>query len=50
MKITGKWGSIVLSIWLILMGLTQFGLNFPNLGVVLAILAIVAGILILVGK
>ena len=49
MRITKSWGSIVLAIWLILMGLMQVtSLAIP--AVVMAVLAIVAGILILLDR
>jgi hypothetical protein len=41
---------ILLAIWFILSGLGAFGFSFPNEGVVLALLAIIAGILILLGR
>ena len=51
MTITRPWGIILLAIWLILYGLVAlFGLSFSGLGVVMGVLAIVAGILLLVGK
>ncbi len=50
MRITSRWSSIALGLWLILSGLTIFGLSFPYMGVVLAVLAIVAGVLILLGR
>jgi|GEM_PF-4190378 hypothetical protein len=43
-------GTLTLCLWLILTGLTHFGLSFPNLASVLALLAIVAGILIFLGR
>jgi hypothetical protein len=50
MKLTRNLGMLVLSIWLILSGLVHFGLSFPNEAVVLALLAIAAGVLILLGR
>jgi hypothetical protein len=50
MRITSSAGSILLSIWLILNGLIAFGVSFPNEGVLLSLLAIIAGILILLGR
>jgi hypothetical protein len=41
-------GLLVLSIFLILTGLIGLGLSFPGLGVVVALLAIGAGVLLLV--
>ncbi len=49
MKLTRSLGMITLSIWLILTGVMQLA-NLPIPGVVMAILAIVAGILILIGR
>ncbi len=43
-------GMLLLAIWLILMGLAAFIPAIGNLAVVLALLAIVAGGFILVGK
>jgi hypothetical protein len=43
-------GLMLLGVWLVLYGLSAFGLNFPGLSVVLGILAIVAGLIILVGR
>lgn len=44
-------GMLLLSIWLILHGLTALvGFSFTGLGTVMAILALVAGILLLVGR
>lgn len=50
MRINVKLGTLALSIYLILAGLVHFGLSFSNEGTILAILAIVAGVLLLVGK
>lgn len=48
---TKKWGMILLPIWLILTGLSQLiDIPIPFLGVVLGILAIAAGVLLLLGK
>ena len=47
---TRRIGWILLAIWLILTGLQAFGLNFPSEGIILAILAIAAGILILIER
>jgi hypothetical protein len=44
-------GFILLSIWLILYGLIALlSLNFNGLGIVMGVLAILAGIFILLGK
>ena len=46
-----NFGMILLGIWLILHGLVSlFGLAFSGLPIILGILALVAGILILLGK
>ena len=50
MKITQNVGMILLAIWLILTGLVAFVPALGGLGIVLSILAIVAGILILLGR
>jgi len=48
MTITKRLGMILLSIWLIVGGLVQvFSISVPSLGIVLAILAIAAGVLLL---
>jgi hypothetical protein len=44
-------GMLLLGIWLILTGLLQIvSVSIPGIGSILALLAIVAGILILVGR
>ena len=44
-------GMLLLGIWLIMHGLIQLvGLSFQGLGTVMAVLAIVAGALIVVGR
>ena len=50
MRITSNLGMLVLSIWLILSGLLHFGFGFQNEATLLAILAIAAGVLIILGK
>jgi len=50
MTFTKSLGMIVLGIWLILTGLIAFVPALAGLGIVLSILAIVAGILILLGR
>jgi hypothetical protein len=43
-------GMIVLAVWLILTGLLSLvGFSFPNQDIVLSLLALIAGILILLG-
>ena len=43
-------GMMLLGIWLVLYGLNAFGFNFPGFSIVLGILAIVAGLILLVGR
>ncbi len=51
MVITKNIGMLLLAVWLILTGLSALiGLALPNAGQVLGVLALVAGILILVGR
>ena len=51
MRLTGNIGMLLLAIWLILSGLIPLlNFSFSGLGVVMAILAIAAGILIVVGR
>lgn len=51
MKVTQNLGMLLLSIWLILTGLIPLlNFTFSGLGTLMAILAIAAGALILVGK
>jgi hypothetical protein len=51
MKLTRNLGMLLLGIWLILTGLIPlFNLSFSGLGTLLAILALAAGISILVGR
>ena len=47
---TRRIGWILLAIWLILTGLAGLGVSFPGLGPILALLAIIAGILILIER
>jgi hypothetical protein len=48
---TKNLGMLLLAIWLIATGLIPFlNLGFPNLGQVLNLLAIAAGVLILLGR
>lgn len=49
MHINRNIGFLLLSIWLILTGLSAF-IPFGGLGVVLALLAIAAGVFILIGR
>ncbi len=50
MNITKNIGMLLLAIWLILMGLASFVPAIGQLSVVLAILAIAAGVFILIGR
>ena len=50
MKITRNIGMLLLAIWLIAWGLSALVPAFGGLGVILAILAIAAGIFILLGR
>jgi hypothetical protein len=51
MKLTRNLGMLLLGIWLILGGLIPLlGLGFSGLGTLMAILAIAAGVLILIGR
>ena len=49
MKLTNNIGMILLAIWLILTGLMQV-VSFPIPAMIMAILAIVAGVFILIGR
>ena len=49
MKFTKNIGFLLLAIWLILTGLSAF-ISMGGLGVILAILAIAAGVFILLGR
>jgi len=49
-NLTKNIGMLLLAIWLILTGLAQFIPALAGLGVVLAILAIVAGVFILLNR
>ena len=51
MKITRNIGMLLLAIWLILNGLIALlGLSFEGLGLIMGLLAIAAGIFILLGR
>jgi hypothetical protein len=51
MKVTSNIGMLLLAAWLILTGLIPLlGISFSGLGTVMAILAMAAGILIVVGR
>ena len=48
--LTKNLGMLLLGVWLILGGLMPlFGISFPGAGIIMAILAIAAGVLILIG-
>lgn len=49
MRFNGNLGFLLLAIWLILTGLSAF-MSLGGLGVIMAILALAAGILILLGR
>ncbi len=51
MKITKNLGMLLLGIWLIVSGLiTLLGLTFSGLALLMAILALAAGVLIVIGR
>ena len=51
MKLTNNLGMVLLGIWLILTGIIPLvNLSFSGLGVLMAVLAIAAGVLILLGR
>ena len=51
MRLTRNVGMLLLGIWLILTGLLQVAsISIGGLGIIMALLAIVAGILILIGR
>ena len=50
MKLTQSLGMLLLAIWLILTGLIAFVPALGGLGIILSVLAIIAGILILIGR
>jgi hypothetical protein len=51
MRMTRNLGMLLLGIWLILSGLIPLlGLGFSGMGMLMAILAIAAGVLILLGR
>ena len=50
MNFTKNIGMLLLAIWLILMGLAAFVPAIGGLGTILAILAIAAGVFILIGR
>ena len=51
MKITRNIGMLLLAVWLILTGLVPLlNIGFSGLGTVMAVLAVAAGILIVIGR
>lgn len=51
MRITRNLGIVLLAIYLILIGLSGlFGLSFSGMGVIMAVLALLAGVLLLMGR
>jgi len=51
MKVTRNLGMLLLAVWLVMTGLIPLlNLGFSGLGTVMAILAIAAGVLIVVGR
>ena len=51
MKVTRNLGMLLLGVWLIATGLIPLlNLSFSGLGVIMAILAIAAGVLIIIGR
>jgi len=51
MRVTKNLGMILLAIWLIVTGLLQVvSIAIPGIGVILAVLAVAAGVLILMGR
>jgi hypothetical protein len=51
MKITKNLGMLLLAIWLILTGLLQLvTIPIPAIGTIMAVLALAAGVLILMGR
>ena len=50
-RLTKNLGMLLLAIWLIIGGLLPFlNLGFPGMGTIMAILAVAAGVLILIGR
>lgn len=49
-RIRNNLGLALLAVWLIVQGLMALGLSFPGLGQVAAVLAIAAGLLLLMGR
>jgi hypothetical protein len=49
-RLTKNLGMLLLAIWLIIYGLSTLGLSFAGIGTILGLLALAAGVLILVGR
>jgi hypothetical protein len=49
-RLTKRLGFLLLGIWLVVTGLSGLGLGFPGLGTLLALLALAAGLLILLER
>jgi hypothetical protein len=49
-RLTKRLGFLLLGIWLVVTGLASLGLSFPGLGVILGLLALAAGIVILLER
>jgi len=48
---TKNWGMLLLAAWLIIQGLTVvFSISFPQIGTLLAVLAIISGVFLLMGR
>jgi hypothetical protein len=51
MRVTKNLGMLLLAIWLILTGLLQLvSISIPAIGIIMAVLALAAGVLILLGR
>jgi hypothetical protein len=51
MRVTKNLGMLLLAIWLILTGLLQLvTISIPAIGIIMAVLALAAGVLILLGR
>ncbi len=46
--ITRNWGMLLLAVWLILSGLSIFGISLPAL--IMGLIVLAAGVLILIGR
>ncbi len=50
MNITKNLGMLLLAIWLIITGLVPFVSGLAGLGTIMSVIAVIAGLLILVGR